>query len=125
MAERIVVLLRFASIAICLIVVASFATFAIEQTKSASGQQQQQLSSETNANGERAATDAGPAPVAHREGSVHKTLDEASNELTSPFAGIVSNGSGEWAVRGVNLLLALVVYGFGLGYIARVLRVHT
>ncbi len=50
---------------------------------------------------------------------MHKELDEASNELTSPFEGIVSASESEWASHGVKLLLALLVYGFGLGYLLR------
>jgi len=115
----IVRLLRFASIAICLIVIASFLAFALEQTKTASGQQQEQLDAELPGGG----THAHPGAPS-REGTVHKALDEVSRELTSPFAGVVSGASSEWAVRGVKMLLALVVYGFGLGYLARVLRVR-
>ncbi len=55
---------------------------------------------------------------------MHRTIDEASEELTSPFAGLVSGSSSEWVIRGVKLLLALAVYGFGLSYLARVLRVR-
>ncbi len=112
MSNVVVRLLRIASAVICLIVIASFAIFAIGQTKSASNHQQEAIN--------------GPsAPVAAKhESTVHKAIDEASNELTSPFAGIVSSSSGEWAVRSVKLLIALVVYGFGLGYLARVLRVR-
>ena len=55
---------------------------------------------------------------------MHKKIDEASDYFTSPFAGIVSGSSSEWVVRGVKLLLALLVYGFGLGYLARVIRVR-
>ena len=37
----------------------------------------------------------------------------------------MSTGSNsQWAIRGVRLLLALLVYGFGLGYLARVIRVR-
>jgi predicted PurR-regulated permease PerM len=113
-------LLRFASIAICLVVVASFVTFAVGQTKSASGRQQQELASPAE---QAAAAQAQAQAPPQRESSVHKALDEVSGELTSPFAGIVS-GSSEWASRGAKLLLALLVYGFGLGYLARVLRVR-
>jgi len=109
-------LLRVASLVICAIVVASFATFAVEQTKSASGHQQAELKGEV-APGSAVSTSS-------KEGSVHKKLDEAFNELTSPFASIVSGSSSEWAIRGVKLLLALLIYGFGLSYLARVLRVR-
>ncbi len=117
MASTIIKLLRLISFVICLIVIASFAAFAVVQTKSASGHQ-----------GEQAASPTGEAkPVAsgksRHEGSVRKALDEASAELTSPFDGLISSSS-EWATRGLKVLLTLVVYGFGLGYVARVLRVR-
>ena len=55
---------------------------------------------------------------------MHRWLDEASTELTSPFAGVVSGTHSEWASRGGKLVLALIIYGFGLGYLARVVRVR-
>ncbi len=50
---------------------------------------------------------------------MHKTIDEASDVFTSPFAGIFSGSHSQWAIRG-----ALLLYGFGLGFLARVLRVR-
>ncbi len=112
-------LLKVASIGICTIVIASFVVFAVQQTKTASGQQQEQLNTEVPG---------AHAPKTgnsnHRYGAVHKVIDEASNELTSPFAAIVSGSSSEWTIRGVKLLLALLVYGFGLGFLARLMRVR-
>jgi len=99
---------------ICVIVAASFLVFAVQQTKSASNHQQASLTGTGTSSGE---------PSTRNEGSIHKALDEVSSELTSPFAGIVT-GSSEWATRGIRMLAALVVYGFGLGYLARVLRVR-
>jgi hypothetical protein len=112
--STLVKLLRLASLLICAIVIASFATFTVEQTKTASGHQTEEIAG---------AAKPLPSTPAH-EGTVHKALDEAFDELTSPFAGIVSGTSSEWAIRGVKLLLALLVYGFGLSYLARVLRVR-
>jgi hypothetical protein len=107
---------------ICLIVIASFVIFVVGQAKSGSVHQQEQLGS-----GSATANTSTPRPAgastAH-ESSLHKAIDEASDQITSPFAGLVSASSGEWAVRGVKLLLALLVYGFGLGYLARVLHVR-
>jgi hypothetical protein len=114
----IVRLLQLVSFVICLIVVASFVIFATGQTKSASKRQTEALSSKPSANSSSSA-----ASTAHRS-SLHKDIDEASEELTSPFAGVVSGSSSEWEIRGVKLLLALAVYGFGLSYLARVLRVR-
>ena len=117
MTAALVRLLRIASIVICLIVAASFLVFAVQQTKTASGHQQASLASPTGT------TVSSGEPSTRNEGTIHKALDETSAELTSPFAGIVT-GSSEWATRGIRLLAALVVYGFGLGYLARVLRVR-
>ena len=113
MASGIVRVLRLASLGICLIVIASFLTFAVSQTKSGSVHQQEELGVNVKGGGQQS-----------NEGSVRKTLDEVSNELTSPFAGVVSGSSSEWATRGVKLILALLVYGFGLGFLARMIRIR-
>jgi hypothetical protein len=107
-------LLGLASVAICLIVGVSFGIFAIEQTTAASTHQQEQLGS----------APAGSPHPAHVS-SLQRAIEHTASKLTSPFSGFVSAGSGEWAERGVKLLLALLVYGFGLGYLARVFRVRT
>jgi hypothetical protein len=112
-------LMRLASVVICLIVIASFTIFAVDQTKGASVHQQQELTV-----GTRAATSSAPKSTPAHEGAVHEAIDEASNKLTSPFSGVTSGSSSEWAIHGVNLLLALAIYGFGLGYLARVIRVR-
>jgi hypothetical protein len=122
MAALVVNLLRVVSLVICLIVIASFGVFAVQQTKSASHKQQEQLESE-GSNGQPRGAHTHPGSAA-REGSVHKNLDEASNWFTSPFAGIVSASNSEWGSHIVKLLLALVVYGFGIGYLVRILSVR-
>ena len=119
MISLIVRLLRLASLVICVIVLASFAIFVVNQSKSASAHQTQEI-----VNGSLSAPTGTNARSTAGESGVHKTIDEASEELTSPFAGVVSGSSSEWVIRGVKLLLALAVYGFGLGYLARVLRVR-
>jgi hypothetical protein len=114
----IVRLLRLASFVICLIVLASFVIFATGQTKAASKHQTEAVTGTVNSS-----PSSSKETTAH-ESSLHKDIDEASEELTSPFAGVVSGSSSEWVIRGVKLLLALAVYGFGLSYLARVLRVR-
>jgi len=105
---------------ICVIVIASFAIFVVNQSKSASAHQTQEIAtgSATVKTGTGTSTRSGSG-----EGSVHKTIDEASEKLTSPFAGVVSSSS-EWLTRGVKLALALLVYGLGVGFVARALRVR-
>jgi hypothetical protein len=113
-------LLRWASRIACLIVAVSFALFVIDQTGSASTRQQEAL------NGTNGASTATTTPVAHpsREGSVHKRIDEVAGELTSPFSGITAGSTSQWVVRGVGTLVALLVYGVGLGYVARLIRIR-
>jgi hypothetical protein len=99
-------LLRLASTIACLIVIVSFALFAIEQAKGGSKQQVKKLEGINQ-----------PAPsgaAEHRRerthGKVRETIDDADDVLINPFAGVVTSGS-VWAKRGVSALLALLVYG--------------
>jgi predicted PurR-regulated permease PerM len=117
--SSIVRLLRLASLVICAIVIASFAIFAYEQTKSASKHQTEELSGGPSPAG----ATSGSSGNASHDSSVHREIDNAAQKLTSPFAGVVSSSS-EWLTRGVKLLLALLVYGFGVGFLARTLRVR-
>lgn len=122
MLSAIAKLLRLASFVICLIVIASFIVFAANKTKSASNEQQNVLKG-TPAATPNSQTPAGKGSKPHKS-TLHKDLDEASSELTSPFDGIFSGSHSEWGKRGGELVLALLVYGFGLGYVARILRVR-
>jgi hypothetical protein len=111
----IVRLIRLASLVICLIVIASFAIFAVGQTKNASEHQQQAIAgSGSNTSSTK--------PASH-ESSVHKAIDEASNTFTSPYAGLFNGTSSQWAKRGGKLVLTLLLYGFAIGFIARAVRV--
>jgi hypothetical protein len=131
-------ILHVASLLACAVTIASFALFAINQTGTASAHQQKVLNGEAaapsslgepNAAGEPQRGGAGRragarALSSEHEGSVHKLIDEASDTITSPFEGVVSSSHSEWTTRALRLLMALAVYGFGLGFLARVLRVH-
>jgi hypothetical protein len=108
-------LMRAASIAICLIVIASFLLFAVNQTSTASGKQQEEL-------GSKPAVTHTAGGAAKHESGVRKTLDEVSEQLTSPVDGLSSS---EWADRALRVLFALAVYGFALGFLARALRVRS
>ncbi|HEX4466208.1 MAG TPA: hypothetical protein VH025_03400 [Solirubrobacteraceae bacterium] len=132
----VVKVIRTVSVLACLIVIASFAVFAINQTQDASDHQQTALNgrpvpgappstvatNRTVANTTTTVATKEKQEEAHESG-FHKTLDHASNAVTSPFAGIVSETDSQWIVRGVKLILALLVYGFGLSFVARYLRV--
>jgi hypothetical protein len=108
-------LLRLASWLICLIVAASFLVFVVEQTSSASTHQQEELNGNATPNG---------APAPKHESAPHKKLDEASDFFTSPFSAVVAGSTSQWAIHGAKTVLALLIYGFGLSYLARVIRVR-
>jgi hypothetical protein len=110
--------LRLASIVLCLIVGVSFALFVIHQTSDASAHQQHVVNSDEEPHSFR------PTSARDEKPSPRKTIDEAAEAVTSPFSGVTESWSSEWSKRGVLLLLTLVIYGFGLGFIARVMRIR-
>jgi len=110
--------LRFASRIACLVVIVSFGLFAIDQTGSASTHQQEAL------NGTNGGPILAPATRHPREGAVHRTIDEIAGKLTSPFSGITSGSASQWLIRGVDTVMALLVYGVGIGFLARMLRLR-
>lgn len=112
-------LMRLASRVICVIVIAWFVVFVVNQTSSASTHQQNEVSEGT-------APDPGEssAAAAKHDSTLHRTLNETADALTSPFAGVVSGSNSEWTIHIVKTLLALLVYGFGLAFLARFLRVR-
>jgi hypothetical protein len=95
------------SFACCALVVASFTLFALSQASGASRTQVAEL------NSGRA-----PGKVVHAPAQPRRFIDGASTALTSPFKTFIHSDS-QWAVRIATTLLALLLYGFGLGYLAR------
>ena len=101
--------LRFASVMCSLFVVASFGLFALDQVGGASSKQ--------------AAAIAPSAPIVTAPPSAHHGqprvfIDGAARKLESPFDGVVASSDG-WVNHGIPALLALLVYGGGLGFAAR------
>ena len=95
----------------CALVIASFAMFARDQISGASKHQVAQIASGTP-------TSPGVTPVAHRPGEVRRVIDETARALTSPFRSVFQSSS-QWAEQIFALVCAIVVYGVGLGYLAR------
>jgi hypothetical protein len=121
-------LLRLASILLCLVVCVSFALFAINQTSAASAHQQRELNNELPTPAQAGASGATTRPTGTdgqaKKGSLRHTIDEVAERVTSPFSGLVVGSSSEWLKRTLLLLLALLVYGLGLGFVARSIRVR-
>lgn len=110
--------LRLASIVICAIAVLYFASFALDQSSSASTHQQ----AEVGAAGPPGTTNESTGTQAKQQSGVHEAIDKAFAKLASPFSGVVSNSSDAWTIHIVDTLLVLVVYGFGLAFIARLFK---
>lgn len=109
-------ILRLVSIVICLIALASFAKFAVDETKSASGHQQTKVNEASGT----AATPAKPSKPKPKS-LLHETVDKAFSTLSSPFSSVTSGSSSQWTIHIVDTLLVLLVYGFGLSFLARLL----
>jgi hypothetical protein len=108
-------LLVYTSFACCMLVIVSFSMFARDQLAGASTHQQNELA-------------AGPASTAtsgtaagHGHHQPRRFIDAAAKALTAPFASIISTHS-EWVLHIFPAICALLVYGLGLGFLARFSR---
>ena len=108
-------LLTYMSIACCALVVASFGLFARDQMAGASEHQQTELAAGVPS------TAAGGSSSAHTERQPRRFIDRAASALEAPFKSIASSHS-EWLKHIVPAVLALLVYGLGLGFLARFSR---
>jgi hypothetical protein len=109
--------LRTLAIVLSLIVAAGFSLFAIDEFNRASSAQRDELKGFERPD----PTPAGERQREQRNSTAREYIDDANDVLLKPFAGIVNSGS-RWAQRGVPTLLGLLVYGFGLGFLARYTR---
>ncbi len=109
-------IMRLASIVSCLIALASFVTFAVNQSSSASSHQQ----AEVNNAAPGGSASSNPSKPG-QEGALHKAIDKAFSTLSSPFSGVTSGSNSQWTIQIVDTLLVLLVYGFGLSFLARLL----
>jgi hypothetical protein len=102
------------AVVLCGLVGGSFVMFARDQLAGASKHQQNELASSSVA-----ATPA-PKPIAKEE-QPRRTIDTAAHALISPFSSIVQSDS-QWVQRGLPTIVALLIYGGGIGYLARYSR---
>ena len=102
------------SFALCGLVLISFGLFARDQLAGASANQQNAIVSSTP-------TTPAVAPSKTHRGQPRRFIDGAAHALTSPFASIVPS-SDQWVSHGIPTVFALLVYGVGLGFLARYSR---
>lgn len=117
-------LLRLVSVVASLIVIVSFVLFANDESRTASDASRRAVA------GQQAAS--APDPTAREEtlrerahGKPREVVDDADDVLLKPFAWASESSSSRWARKGVPTLLALLVYGFALSFLARMVRLRT
>lgn len=92
----------------CVLIIASFAFFAVDQVSGASNQQVAQIAG---------GSPTPPSNHVHHAG-LRRFVDSAASDLTYPFHSLVQSSS-QWANQLLLLILGLAVYGVGVGYLAR------
>jgi hypothetical protein len=107
--HRILVLIALSCSAL---VIASFGLFARDQIAGASQHQVSELASSPIVH---------PAPTSTHHAQPRRFIDGAWTTLTSPFSSIVQSED-QWVVHGLPTVFALLVYGLGIGYLARFTR---
>jgi hypothetical protein len=117
-------LLKICSLVCSGIVLVSFLLFAYDQTSGASKHQVTALAGGPNqtASGVVVTSESTHA-VAHK-GQPRRFIDAVAHDLTGPFRSLVQ-GDSQWAVWLVSTALAILVYGFGLGFAARIIRLSS
>jgi hypothetical protein len=113
--------IRFVAIAISVVVALGFAMFAIDETDKGSKTQQAKLERELGTTSVPVAPN--ERQEARREadhGAVREAIDDANDVLLKPFAELIDSDSA-WVNHGIPALLALLIYGFGLGMLANML----
>ena len=111
-------LLRLAAMVTSACVLLGFVLFALDESSTASRKSQDAIA------GRKASQTTDPSPEQERareraHSRPREVVDDINDVLLAPFAWIEPEGADRWARRGVPTLVALVVYGFGLGFLAR------
>jgi hypothetical protein len=121
-------MLRLVSIVFCVVAVAWFLGFALEQSKTASAHQQAEVNAAAPASQQTTAstatTPSGHGPQSGKSG-LHKAVDDVFAKIFSPFSALTKGISSQWTLHIADTLLALLIYGVGLGFIARTLRLSS
>jgi hypothetical protein len=113
--------LRAVAIVASLFVLAGWSLFAVDEVRSASNDTQAQIA------GAEASRQADPTPRqerarerAHNAG--REAIDDVNDVLLAPLAFLTQDSSSTWARRTAPAMLALLLYGFGLAFLARYAR---
>ncbi len=92
--------------------IVAFALFAVDQAGGASQHQVAELNGGIPTRTAAATVGDAHAPLLQRY------VDDAANVLEAPFQSVISSDN-QWAQRGFATVCALLLYGLGLGFVAR------
>src|SRR5918998_2778990 len=117
-------LVRLVAIACSGLVLLGFAYFATDEMGRGSQTQQNALGEELGTMKDPSPIAPPPAQEAERErlnGPLREAVEDVNDVLLGPFTGLVEGSSDRWVTHGVPALLALLLYGAGLGMLANML----
>jgi hypothetical protein len=106
--------LRLVSILCSLVLLASFAMFASDQAGAGSKHTVAEISAGDNSQ----APSPQPVKAKKKHGAVRTAIDDVNAKLVSPFSGVVTGGS-PWKKHIAEAVLGFLVFGVGLGFLAR------
>jgi hypothetical protein len=114
--------IRWTAILVSAVVLVSFGLFAIDQTREASTETRAEIAATNRANDSGAQAVADKAKERTSDHSeVRNTIDDVNDAIVSPFEGLVTSDN-IWVERTVPSLLALLLFGVGLGFLARFMK---
>lgn len=116
-------LLRLTAILLSGVLLVGFALFAVDEARAGTEQSRAGIA-------DRAVAEAAPTPGEERvrerlHGPAREAIDDVADVLLSPFAWMAPDDAGAWARRGLPTLAALLVFGLGLGWLARFAHART
>jgi hypothetical protein len=120
-------LIRLIGIVCSAIVLLGFAFFATDEMGRGSQNQQNALESELSSTNDPPPVAPSSQEEAQRErvnGAFREAVEDANDVLLGPFAGLVESADNTWVTHGVPALLGLLLYGFCLGMLAKMLPKH-
>jgi hypothetical protein len=119
--------IRLVAVVCSALVLLGFAFFATDEMDRGSQNQQNALASELASTDDPPPVAPSPEEEAKRErmnGTFREGVEDINDVLLGPFAGLVESADNTWVTHGVPALLGLLLYGFCLGMLARMLPKH-
>lgn len=118
--------LRLLSVFCSLVVFLSFCGFAVDEARSGSESSQAGIAGTTVPVPQDTSPASYASPTAAEErvreradSGPRELLDDVDDIVIAPFAFVTDGSDSGWARRGVPAAIALAVYAFGLGFLAR------